>query len=112
MSMNHLVGGRAFTLFGRTRKGGSVGIGRWTAFSLETRPVAARIFRIPHGRYDYWSLWRKREGGERREKEKEKENRMGCRGGKDEGHARPSSRGRRSGVVVSKGVVARENIAF
>lgn len=49
MSMNHLVGGRAFTLFGRTRKGGSVGIGRWTAFSLETRPVAARIFRIPHG---------------------------------------------------------------
>lgn len=48
MSMNHLVGGRAFTLFGRTRKGGSVGIGRWTAFSLETRPVAARIFRIPH----------------------------------------------------------------
>lgn len=109
MSMNHLVGGRAFTLFGRTRKGGSVGIGRWTAFSLEAGR-STDLSNSSRRRYDYWSLWRKREGGERREKEKEKENRMGCRGGKDEGHARPSSRGRRSGVVVSKGVVARENI--
>ena len=41
MSMNHLVGGRAFTLVGTTRKDGrrssSRGRGWWTAFSLEAR---------------------------------------------------------------------------
>lgn len=74
MSMNHLVGGRAFTLFGRTRKGGS----GWN------RPVDSFLIRDEAGRttdlwnssrrcYDYWSLRRKREGGEgERERERRK----------------------------------------
>lgn len=92
---------------------GRVGIGRWTAFSLETRPDAPRIFGISHG--DVTIIGRcggRGKEGREKEREREKKNRMGRRGGKDEGHARPSSRGRRSGVVVPKGVVARENIAF
>lgn len=68
---------------------------RWVGWN---RPVDSFLIRDEAGRstdlsnsswrrYDYWSLWRKREGGGRREKENEKENRMGCRGGKDEGQA-------------------------
>lgn len=107
MSVNHLVGGRAFILFGRTRKGGS----GWN------RPVDSFLIRDEADRgtdlwnssrrcYDYWSLRRKRE----RKRERKKENRMGCRGGNDDGHARPSSRGRRSSVSSSRKVLSRAKI--
>lgn len=100
MSMNHLVGGRAFTLFGRTRKGGS-GWNR-TVDSFLIRDEAGRsIFGIPRG--DVTIIGR---CGGRGGKERERERRKTGWDGKDEGHARPGSRGRRSGVV------ARENIAF
>lgn len=86
---------------------GRVGIGRWTAFSLETRPVAARIFGIPHG--DVTIIGRC--GGRGREKEREKR-----KTGWDVGEETTTGmRGQAlvgDGVFVSKGVVARENIAF
>ena len=69
MSMNHLVGGRAFTLFGRTRKGES-GWNR-TVDSFLIRDEAGRsIFGIPRGDVTIIGRCGGR-GGEEREREKE-----------------------------------------
>ena len=91
---------RSHCLEGRG-KVGRVGIGRWTAFSLETRPVAASLEFLAEMLRLLVVV--AEEGGRR---ERERERRKTGWDGKDEGHARPGSRGRRSGVV------ARENIAF